>query len=76
LSSLEENDDEHESDVESDEDEFILSISRPGFMKTEDFNVPELFCGANHDIREQNYPFFNKNFTCVEDKGSSLKYLR
>lgn len=65
-----------EDQSQSEINDYLLEIKRPGYLKDEDFNIPELFCGANHDLREEAFPFFNKKFTCVEDKGTSLKYLR
>lgn len=65
-----------DGEEEEEESDYMLDIRRPIYESEDDRKIKEFFCGRNHDILEYDYPFFNKKFTCVEDMGSSLKYLR
>ena len=67
---------EAEDESEDEAGDYFLSLKRPHFSNAQDFKLSELFCGRNHDIMKNHVPFFNQKFTCVEDKGSSIKYVR
>ena len=67
---------EKNTDNDSDENGYFLNIRRPIYTQIEQLKVQEYFCGKNHDIRKQQHPFFRQKYTCIEEKGSSFKYVR